>query len=1065
MNLKCRVSYLLLCFPLLATMLELSAFAQVISIVPKQNALNVSPTTTIQVTFSTAMDTSKFRDTSSFLVYGRTSGRHRGTFSFSGGNTVATFTATTPFMKGEIVMLDVTYKLKTGAGATIVPFMSQFTIIANPSTGRFATKADYVAGGGWVVFVSDVNGDGHPDIVAGSADSTISVLLNNGDGTFAAPMNYRLDVSGGSVFVSDVNGDGHPDIVTGSSVLLNKGNGTFAAPVYYGGRGSSVFVGDVNGDGFPDIVTDGVSVLLNNGDGTFAAPVNYGGGGNSVYVSDVDGDGFPDIVTSGVSVLLNNGDGTFAAPVNYGGGSNSVYVCDVDGDGFPDIVTSGVSVLLNNGDGTFAAPVNYGGSSNSVFVSDINGDGFPDIVTGVSVLLNNGDGTFAPPVNYGGGGSSAFVSDVNGDGTGDIVVSGWPTVSVFKNIINDVAVISTGLTDGFMSYAYPIAISASVENLSLASKTFSVLAQVDTTTGDFSSPKFSDTQIVTSLASNQTLNVLFGNWTAWSNGQYKLRVITQLPEDENPSNDALITNFGVLVQTQSVLVVYQDLATGGQAVKNALTTKGYLYDEYNLIGDLSFSLSRWQLVVWTASQDAGISNPNADSINSFLNARNRLILLGNQLASSQSGDASSTPRAILFRQTIGINWVRNISYAATVNGIAGDSVGNGISLSLDLGSGLREKTTRAGNFLVLDSTMTYSAGGNAGWKRDAGNYKIVYAGFPIQNATPDSMRATFIDQAMRWLASSSGLGIIQTSSSSINFGAVKKDSNSTRTVSFRNTSINTLVVDSIYTKTTKFSPDIAAANVASKESLLVRVTFTPDTFRTYADTLYIRNNSTTKLVKVWLTGDSPYPLLAFSDTVINFGSIKFRDTVTKRVIVSNTSINDAVIDTITHSLANVFQCLRSHFAISGEKTDTLLMQFIPDTIRDYVDTLHVWNNSQRPVFTIALHGAGAVTGIKDETNGIPKDFALEQNYPNPFNPTTTIHYQLPCPSSVRLSFCNVLGQGIRTLVNTSEQPGDKSIQFDASGLPSGIYFYRLDATSTSDPIKSFTRVRKMLLMK
>jgi uncharacterized protein YfaP (DUF2135 family) len=1056
-------------------MLELNAFAQVISIVPNQNAPNVSPTTIIRITFSTAMDPSTFRDTSSFLVYGRTSGRHRGAFSFSGGNTVATFTPTAPFMKGEIVLLDATYKLKTGTGATLIPFMSQFTVIANPGTGRFPTKVDYATGQSPLVFVSDLNGDGHPDIVAGNTgDSSVSVFINNGDGTFAPGVRYWSQQFH-SFFVGDVDGDGNPDIVVpwydvgGTMILRNNGDGTFSERLVTGAGlfgNSSVFVSDVDGDGFPDIVTSGISVLLNNEDGTFAAPLNYGGGANSVFVSDVDGDGFPDIVTSGVSVLLNNGDGTFAAPVNYGGGSNSVFVSDVNGDGHPDIVTSGVSVLLNNGDGTFAAPVNYGGGSNSVFVSDVDGDGFPDIVTsGISVLLNKGDGTFAAPVNYAGGGNSVFVSDVDGDGAGDIVVGGGQTVSVFKNIINDVAVVSTGFNNGFMSYGSQVAIAASVENFSVSSKAFSVLAQVDTMTGKFSSPKFSSTQTVTSLGSNQTQNVSFGNWNASSNGLYKLRLITELPSDENHSNDTLLANFIVLVQTQSVLVVYQDSATGGQAVKNALTTKGYLYDEYNLVGDLSFSLSRWQLVVWIASQDAGISNANADSINSFLYAGNRLILFGNQLASSESGDVSSTPRAILFRQNIGINWVRNFSTTTTVNGITGDSVGNGISLSFALGSGLKEKTTRAGSFSVLDSTMTYSTGGNAGWKRDAGNYKIVYAGFPIQNATPDSMRATFLDQAMRWLVSSSGLGIIQTSSSSINFGAVKKGSNSTRTVSFRNTSINTLVVDSIYTKTMKFSPDIAAANVASKESLLVSVTFTPDTFRTYTDTLYIRSNSTTRLVKVWLIGDSPYPLLAFSDTVINFGSIKFRDTVSKRLTVSNTSINDAVIDTITHSLANVFHCLRSHFAISGGRTDTLLMQFIPDTIRDYMDTLDVWNNSQRPVFTIALHGAGAVTGIKGGTNCIPKDFALEQNYPNPFNPRTAISYALPIASDVRLRIYNLLGQAVATLAHGVQDAGYKTVEWNAGSVASGLYIYRLEATSVADPLKAFMQTRKMVLIK
>ncbi|MFI5252195.1 MAG: SdrD B-like domain-containing protein [Bacteroidota bacterium] len=97
--------------------------------------------------------------------------------------------------------------------------------------------------------------------------------------------------------------------------------------------------------------------------------------------------------------------------------------------------------------------------------------------------------------------------------------------------------------------------------------------------------------------------------------------------------------------------------------------------------------------------------------------------------------------------------------------------------------------------------------------------------------------------------------------------------------------------------------------------------------------------------------------------------------------------------------------------------------------------------------------------------GIPKVFALSQNYPNPFNPTTVINYQLPDESYVRLALYNVLGQEVRLLVNQPEQAGYKSVQFDANSFSSGIYFYRLDATSVTDPSKHFSQTRKMLLIK
>ncbi len=97
------------------------------------------------------------------------------------------------------------------------------------------------------------------------------------------------------------------------------------------------------------------------------------------------------------------------------------------------------------------------------------------------------------------------------------------------------------------------------------------------------------------------------------------------------------------------------------------------------------------------------------------------------------------------------------------------------------------------------------------------------------------------------------------------------------------------------------------------------------------------------------------------------------------------------------------------------------------------------------------------TGIK-EVNEVPLTYALYQNYPNPFNPTTTIKYSIPNTEHVTLKVYNILGQEVMTLVNDTQRPGVYEVKFDASGLASGVYFYRLNAGS-------FTAVKKMLLVK
>ena len=83
---------------------------------------------------------------------------------------------------------------------------------------------------------------------------------------------------------------------------------------------------------------------------------------------------------------------------------------------------------------------------------------------------------------------------------------------------------------------------------------------------------------------------------------------------------------------------------------------------------------------------------------------------------------------------------------------------------------------------------------------------------------------------------------------------------------------------------------------------------------------------------------------------------------------------------------------------------------------------------------------------------------LFQNYPNPFNPTTIIRYQLPQGRNVLLKVYDILGREVATLVNEVKPPGTYTVQFDASGLASGMYFYRLDAGH-------FMCVRKLMLLR
>jgi hypothetical protein len=115
-------------------------------------------------------------------------------------------------------------------------------------------------------------------------------------------------------------------------------------------------------------------------------------------------------------------------------------------------------------------------------------------------------------------------------------------------------------------------------------------------------------------------------------------------------------------------------------------------------------------------------------------------------------------------------------------------------------------------------------------------------------------------------------------------------------------------------------------------------------------------------------------------------------------------------------------------------------------------------SGSRPDIGACESPLGAPTAVDEQPNAVTASFTLEQNYPNPFNPTTEIGYQMPEVSHVSLKLFDLLGREVATLVDRVEAPGYKSIQFDASGLATGVYIYRIQAGD-------YVNVKKMVVIK
>ena len=327
------------------------------------------------------------------------------------------------------------------------------------------------------VTTGDLDGDGDLDIVAGnSGTDSLSVLLNDGSGTFQRAADLSAGFGPADVVLEDFDGDLDLDLAASNvdqrsiSVLLNDGSGhfTFAGFFSVGESPFSLVAGDFDSDDDIDLATanefsDSVSILLNDGTGDFSSRQDVATGAipEGIVAADFDGDDDLDLATSNfgdknVSILINNGSGTFlnAGNVAAGNGPFKIAAADFDSDNdmdlaVTDIVDDVTQVLFNDGSAGFVSSSSFAVASGpaAITVVDVDGDSNPDLaVTSgrsnvVSVLLGDGGGGFSEPGTFGFSLLPQVIAfgiagaDFDGDGDNDLVVSTGAanTVTVLTN--------------------------------------------------------------------------------------------------------------------------------------------------------------------------------------------------------------------------------------------------------------------------------------------------------------------------------------------------------------------------------------------------------------------------------------------------------------------------------------------------------------------------------------------------------------------------------------------------------------------------------------------------------
>ncbi len=367
------------------------------------------------------------------------------------------------------------------------------------------------------VAIGDLDGDQDNDLAVVNVGGDLRILFNNGNGTFQSAVAHN-DLWPSSSYTSDVqiadlDRDGDRDLavafttVLGSvSILLNDGDGTFAPPVEYDACYSTqgITVGDFNGDLQRDVagMTNcfKASILLNDGAGTFLKKGDYGAGyvPGGIDSADLDGDRDRDIVysngTNDLTILFNDGTGAFDefTTVAEHDQPQWIVLADYDGDRDNDIAvanlyTNDIGVFTNDGTGQFTGPAKYGAGTfaSGLAGGDLDNDGDTDLVAAnggadtATFRWNAGDATFPAQTTKaaGDGPADVAVGDLNGDARLDVVVvnEAGDSVAVYLNRLSaSPDADNDGVTDGSdcaPTNAGAWAAPAGVDDLALADPT------------------------------------------------------------------------------------------------------------------------------------------------------------------------------------------------------------------------------------------------------------------------------------------------------------------------------------------------------------------------------------------------------------------------------------------------------------------------------------------------------------------------------------------------------------------------------------------------------------------
>lgn len=1060
---------------------------------PARHGIGAAYAATIQVTFSDTMVTSFFVDTTSFLVRGEASGRHKGSFGFSSGNTVVTFTPNAPFLAGEQVSVVVSSNLEDTHSKKITPYVWNFTVGVKATIGRFGSSESYSLGNSPTdLAMGDVNGDGRPDFaVAQEYSHDFPVFTNNGTGTFTS--NSDLTVASSqypqSTSLADVNNDGYGDLSGGNAIngydnpvylWTNDGDGTFTYYAYHGmgtsGFPDAIASGDLDGDGDLDqaVAVAGnqydmfgyLVVLLNGGTGTYSGAVyTTGSTPRGIAFDDLNNDGFLDIAVPNadantLSIFLNKGNGTFANKVDYSAGSQprAVDIGDIDGDGDADVVVGNgystlVSVFKNNGNGTLAAKVDYYSGDNiyGVRLGDVDGDGDLDLFaankdgSSISRFFNNGTGTFSlqPTSHYVWAARRVILADVNADSVLDIVGMGGELRIHFGNAPDTFAPVlgSVSPTDGAaIQYAHQdLGLFFDEEMKGQAGKYVRVYNVADSLIEQMEG---NDPRITYSV-NDVTIDLN----AAFTTGSYYVLIDSGAVTDlsGNPFNGFHnSTDWNFSVQIVPIDTAYA--ATG--VTGTSANVSGVVYPQGH-----SVTVRFLYKVGNGAYTDSVLASPSSASGDS---------------ATSVSASLTGLTGLTTYRYVVAVqsedHYVRSAQKTfTTANEAFGSAVtfnGTGYAITGDV-------VTNATEYVTIEAWVKWDGTSSGTVQPIASNGDPGADGYGVYLFTNNKLAVLISGKA--WMISDSVLTagewthVAMVVQDSITWSLYKNGQslvlgNDPPTyaiapytnfyVGGQNSAykyrgaIDEVRVSNVARYTSNFSPPGDPFTLDSNTIALYH--FDEGSGTSAADSSGNGFDLTLNGGTGWTDQVNPLP--------VELVSVKaeYRSQNSEVRLLWNTA---SEVDNVGWEVERR-EVSRQYAGtgrsgptwakigfVEGAGTSTSPCQY------EFID--RPFAGVQRFAYRLRQvdrSGAAHYTQEVEVAIEVPRMFALQQNYPNPFNPSTTINYSLESDGLVTLKVYDLLGREVATLVDDHQLAGvSHEVTFDASRLSSGMYLARLSA--------------------